>query len=56
MEVALGALDIAADLFAERFGVWPADLGAEALQEGQREWGMLTQFDGVEVEQMGFDG
>ena len=34
MEVASGSLDIAVDLFAESFCVWPADLGAEALQEG----------------------
>jgi len=29
-EVALGAVDVAADLFAEGFWVGPADLGAEA--------------------------
>ena len=40
-EVALGLADVAADLFAEGFGGGPADLGAEALEEGEGEWGLF---------------
>ena len=55
-EVALCAADVAAYLFAESFGVGPAYLGAEALEEGEVEWGVFGEVDGVEVEQVGFDG
>ena len=48
--------DIAADLFAQCFGIGPAHLGAETLQEGQGEWGVFVECDGMEVQQVGFDG
>ncbi len=55
-EVAFCRGDVAADLFAQGFGVWPAHLGAEALEEGEGERGLFVEVDGVEVEQVGFDG
>ena len=51
----MGLTDVAAYLCAEGFGIGPADFGAEAVQEGQREWGLLGELDRVEVEQVGFD-
>jgi hypothetical protein len=41
-EVAAGLLDVAADLFAEGSRVGPADLGAEAAEEGQGQRGLLS--------------
>jgi hypothetical protein len=36
-------------LFAESFGAGELLLGAEALEEGEVEWGFFAQVDGVEV-------
>jgi hypothetical protein len=51
--------DIAADLFAEGFGVGPAHLGAQPLEEAKGDGRLLGEglisFKGVEVEQVGFD-
>ncbi len=48
-EVALCAADVAAYLFAEGIGAWPADLRTQAFQEGEVEWGLLVEVNGVEV-------
>jgi len=48
--------DVAAYLFAQGFGVWPTDFVAQAAQECQSERRLLVESDGVEVEQVGFDG
>ncbi len=50
IEVTVCMTDVAADLFAEGFGVGPADFGAEALEEGEFEGGGGVEVDGVEVE------
>ncbi len=47
---------VAADLFAEGFGVGPADFGAEAVEEGQGEGCLFVEFDWVEVQEVGFYG
>ena len=49
VEVALCFGYVSADLFAKSFGVGPADLRAEAVQEGQSEGRLFVEGDGVEV-------
>jgi hypothetical protein len=56
IEVTFCLGDVAADLFFERFGVGPAHLGAETTQKGQSERRVLVELDGMEVEQVRFDG
>ena len=50
IEVTICLADVATDLFAEGFGVRPADFGAEALEEAEFEGGVGVEVDGVEVE------
>jgi hypothetical protein len=55
-EVAEGFFDVEADLGAEEVGRVKAALGAKAMEEGHLERGGFGEVDGVEVEEMGFDG
>lgn len=41
---------------AERFRVFEAAFGAETMQESHLEMGGVVEIDGVEVEEVGFDG
>jgi hypothetical protein len=50
IEVVICLTDVAAYLFAESFGVRPAYLGAQALEEAEFEGGVGVKVDGVEVE------
>lgn len=56
IEVALCGCDIAEDLIAEGFGAGETSLVAQTLEEGQGQGCLLVEGDGMEVQQVGFDG
>ena len=53
---AFGVGDVLHDLGAEGFRGGEADLRAEVFEEGQLKGGRGLEVDGVEVEEVGFDG
>ena len=55
-EVAFCRCDISEDLLAERFGAGETSLVAQTLEEGQGQGCLFVETDGVEVQQVGFDG
>ena len=56
IEVTFCLGDVAAYLFFERFGIGPAHLCAETTQKGKSERCVFVELDGMEVEQVRFDG
>ena len=50
IEVTFRLRDVAADLFFQGFGIWPAHLCAQTTQERQRERRVFVELDRMEVE------
>ena len=50
IEVTFRLRDVAADLFFQGFGIWPARLCAQTTQERQRERRVFVELDRMEVE------
>ena len=55
-QISPGSLDIASDLLAERLRRGPLALFAEPGKECEAQGSGPVEWDGTEIQQMGFDG
>ncbi len=52
VKIASGAVDVSGDLFAESFDVRELDFWADTLEEVDFDFGLRSDVDGMEVEEM----